>query len=688
MLEAERFRLLDGLCATWLSIQQTQSPEAFQGRGLVVPEAQVTLALSGEIPVEPFEGFLEAFDALREKEASAADALSILLRRLGCSRLGELAVLLAAAPDKNRKYERVFAYLQDDLAEKHATVGLCADLYALVEPVDDAALFALTDRASPLNRFVLVGEGDGLRRRLELRETALLALSGAKHLPASLAAFSSVDDGSQPVVPVIRQAACARAARFLEHFADDVPARTGLLMLCGAEGSGRKFLLRSAAAETGRPVLFLDSRALAALPPDEREEIIDEALSWAFLNRGVPALCHFDFEEYPESERRALALSILRRAAGAVPALAVCCEKPPRLPDEGFQPLQIDLSACTIGEQRALWTAFLARAPLPPAADLDAPALASVYSMTPGQIRLSLDAAETDALSRGETQIGRQAVSQGVRILCRPRLSRLAEPLTSGFGWDDLMLGEEQLCSLRELCDRIRLRWKVNEDWGFDRKLPYRKGVSVCLYGPPGTGKTMTAQVLAREFGLDAYRIDMSRVMDKYIGETEKKLAELFDAARDCNAVLFFDEADALFAKRSEVTDAKDKYANAETAYLLQRMEQHNGVSILATNAVQNFDEAFKRRISFMVNLPMPDEATRRRIWHSVFPPEAPLQDVDLDFFAARFELSGSSIKSIAVASAFLAAAEGTDITRETISRALREEYRKTGRVLMESQLY
>lgn len=685
----ERLRLLDGLCATWLSVQQTQSPEAFQGRGMVVPETQVTLALSGQIPEEPFDGFREAFETLRERERTATDPLSGILRRLGCSMLEEFALLLALAPELNRKYERVFAYLQDDIAEKRATIGLCADLYGLVEPVDEPALYRLADRSSPLCRYLLAGDGDGLRRRLVLRETALLALTGAGYLPESLAGLASVCSGDTPVVPVIRAEECARAARFFSHFSADAAAQTGLLLLVGPEGAGRSFLLRYASAETGRPVLFADCRALALLPQEERAAAVDEIVSWAWLCRGVPAFCHFDFTDQSEPERQALALALLGRAIGALPALALCCERPLRLPAGGtLLPLQIDLPACTIGEQRALWSAFLAEAALPPAEDVDARALASIYSMTPGQIRQALAAAETDTLSRGGSEIGREAVCQGVRVLCRPRLSRLAEPLTTGFGWNDLILSEEQLRPLRELCDRIRWRWKVNEEWGFNKKLPYGKGVSVCLYGPPGTGKTMTAQVLAGEFGLDAYRIDMSRIMDKYIGETEKKLADLFDAARDCNAVLFFDEADVLFSKRSEVTDSKDKYANAETAYLLQRMEQHNGVSILATNAVQNFDEAFKRRISFMINLPIPDEQTRARIWRSVFPADAPLRDVDLDFFASRFELSGSSIKSIAVASAFFAAADGTDITRETISRAVREEYRKTGRVLMESQLY
>ena len=319
--------------------------------------------------------------------------------------------------------------------------------------------------------------------------------------------------------------------------------------------------------------------------------------------------------------------------------------------------------------------------------DIDVQALASTYSMTPGQIRQTLTAAAAEAVSTGNKSISTDNIMSGVRVMCRPRLSGLAEPLKASFTWDDLMLGTDQLRLLHELCGRIKYRFQVNEEWGFNKKLPYGKGVSVCLYGPPGTGKTMTAQVLAREFGLDAYRIDMSRILDKYIGETEKKLAELFDAARDCNAVLFFDEADALFGKRSEVNDSKDKYANAETAYLLQRMEQHNGVSILATNAVQNFDEAFKRRISFMVNIPMPDADIRKKIWHSVFPEEAPLSGVDLDFFAEKYELSGSSIKSVAVSSAFLAAAENSEITKNVIGQALKEEYLKTGRIFSYADL-
>ena len=298
-----------------------------------------------------------------------------------------------------------------------------------------------------------------------------------------------------------------------------------------------------------------------------------------------------------------------------------------------------------------------------------------------------LDLAEADALSRQQICLDWDSITQGVRLACSHGPRGLTEPMELSFTWEDLEVDDLARSQLQELRDRIRCRWQVNEEWGFHKWLPYGKGISVCLYGPPGTGKTMTAQVLAREFGLDAYRVDMSRIMDKNIGETEKKLGELLDAARDSNSILFFDEADALFAKRTG-GDSKDRYANVETAYLLQRMEQHNDISILATNAVNNFDAAFKRRISYMISLPMPDAATRRRLWDKVFPAKAPLGMVDLDWLAERFELTGSSIKNAALHAAYLAAVKERSIGKDDLIKAIQREYQKTGRILMEEDCY
>jgi SpoVK/Ycf46/Vps4 family AAA+-type ATPase len=222
-------------------------------------------------------------------------------------------------------------------------------------------------------------------------------------------------------------------------------------------------------------------------------------------------------------------------------------------------------------------------------------------------------------------------------------------------------------------------------EWGFGRKLSGGKGVNALFAGSSGTGKTMAAEVIANELGLDLYKIDLSSVVSKYIGETEKNLERIFDAAEHADAILFFDEADAIFGKRSEVHDAHDRYANIEVAYLLQRMEQYEGISLLATNLRQNMDEAFVRRLAFIIHFPFPDEESRRRIWTGIWPEEITLdEDVDLGQLARQYKLSGGNIKNVALAAAFLAAPEGGCVTMSHLLQSVRREYQKTGKVLTE----
>ena len=252
--------------------------------------------------------------------------------------------------------------------------------------------------------------------------------------------------------------------------------------------------------------------------------------------------------------------------------------------------------------------------------------------------------------------------------------------------------GEQQKEKESPLASRLRPRTLdeivgqehiIGKDTLLYRAVRADKLSSIILYGPPGTGKPMGAQVLARELHLELYKADLSCVMSKYIGETEKNLGEIFEEVKKSQSILFFDEADALFGKRSEVKDAQDKYANAETAYLLQKMEEYEGIVILATNYMQNFDEAFKRRIRFMIEFPLPDAGRRRQIWQRVYPKETPVsEEVDFDFLADQFELSGSSIKNIAVSAAFRAAAAGTEIEMGQILDCLREEMKKSGKNL------
>jgi hypothetical protein len=275
-------------------------------------------------------------------------------------------------------------------------------------------------------------------------------------------------------------------------------------------------------------------------------------------------------------------------------------------------------------------------------------------------------------------------VAAAVRRLARGHLERLALRVPPRRTWDDLIVHQEQLDQLRELSARYRHRHRVHEEWGF-RAVP-SAGLVAVFAGGSGTGKTLAAEVIAGDLGLDLYKIDLAAVVSKYIGETEKNLDRIFGAASAGNVVLFFDEADALFGKRSEVGDAHDRYANIEVSYLLQRIETYDGLVVLATNLQRNMDQAFLRRIHVAVEFPQPDEEARRAIWALSFPPAAPAHQLDLDFLARQFKLSGGSIRNAAVGAAFLAAGAGEPITMELVALALKRELHKLGRLLTEDE--
>ena len=262
------------------------------------------------------------------------------------------------------------------------------------------------------------------------------------------------------------------------------------------------------------------------------------------------------------------------------------------------------------------------------------------------------------------------------------RLAELAQKLFPPHGWDDLVLDQARLAQLQEICDQVRQRERVLGAWGFGAKLATGRGLSALFTGPPGTGKTMAAGVMANELHLDLYRIDLSQVVSKYIGETEKNLSRIFAEAESSGTVLLFDEADALFGKRTEIGDAHDRYANIETSYLLQRMEEYEGIAILASNLRQNMDEAFLRRLRFVVEFPFPDAAHRRRIWQGHLRGGAPLaDDLDVDLLAERLAVSGGNIRNIVVAAAYLAAASGEPIGMAQLLRAARGEFEKVGKL-------
>jgi SpoVK/Ycf46/Vps4 family AAA+-type ATPase len=332
-----------------------------------------------------------------------------------------------------------------------------------------------------------------------------------------------------------------------------------------------------------------------------------------------------------------------------------------------------------------VWDGALSAAGLrPPAPLLDR--LASGFRLDRDQIRDAVAAARHAMRFHGRVDpadLFAAARARGGHAMAQ--LARKVDPI---YRWPDLVLPPDTIAQLQELCCRATFRHQVLEHWGFGRKLSGGKGITALFTGASGTGKTMAAEVVANELELELYKINLATVVSKYIGETEKNLERIFAAAEGTHAILFFDEADALFGKRSEVRDSHDRYANLEISYLLQKMEEYEGVAILASNLRQNLDEAFLRRLSFSVSFPFPDESSRRRIWSGIWPARLPLDEsADLDYMARAFKLSGGAIRNVALAAAFTAASGGGRVTMGHLLAAIRREYQKLGKRVSQEDL-
>jgi AAA+ superfamily predicted ATPase len=322
------------------------------------------------------------------------------------------------------------------------------------------------------------------------------------------------------------------------------------------------------------------------------------------------------------------------------------------------------------------WTELHARADEPTDAEWDAvfgPAVERTHRLTFDQMH---------RVQRVQAAVGGD-IDAAVRRLASGPLEHLTRRITPTRSWDDIVLSPDRLALLHAVVDRYQHGHTVYDTWGF-APTPSR-GLVALFSGPSGTGKTLAAEIIAGALGLEVFKLDLSSVVSKYIGETEKNLELIFDAASAGNMVLFFDEADSLFGKRSEVKDARDRYANIEVSYLLQRLEAYDGLVVLATNFEKNVDEAFLRRIHVRVGFTLPGVDERVEIWTSNLPPHAPTEGVDVAWLAARFELSGAAIRNAAIQAAFAAAAAGTPITMETAVRGVAAEFRKMGKLVKEA---
>ncbi|KIF77607.1 ATPase, partial [Streptomyces sp. 150FB] len=440
------------------------------------------------------------------------------------------------------------------------------------------------------------------------------------------------------------------------------------------QGGAGTALAASALTLAGRGVLGLDLAKLAEdpTPVEAVRALVREArLTGAGL---VCAPLDALARDRPELLRLLTGAPLPTILVGRVPWDAAWSARPPLL---------LHAPRVEPAVRAALWHEAY-DAPVPP--PLDIGTLLAPFLLTPDQVEgAARSAAQTARLDGGALRP--HHVSQGARAQNAAGLDRLARRIEPAVTWDDLVLPADTHAQLRELTARARFRDQVLGAWGMRPGGGRGRGVSALFAGDSGTGKTMSAEVIAADLGLDLYTVDLATVIDKYVGETEKNLERIFSEAAGVNGVLLFDEADAIFGKRSEVKDAHDRYANVESAYLLQRMESFDGLAILATNLRANLDDAFTRRLDLVVDFPIPDARERHVLWERCLGPLLPRADaLDLDFCAESFELAGGNIRSVAVTAAYLAAESGEPVTMTNLIHAIQREYQKLGRLTLASE--
>jgi hypothetical protein len=687
--------------------------------------AAAQIAYGSEAAADPYRGLhvtLEEMERLLDREPgvptlpmeaeTGSDSLSNLVSKnsplfwlqqtYGLSAFDLEVVAIALAPEIDRRYERLYAYLQDDMTCKRPTVDLAFNLLC----DSGAAKLLRRDRFAPdapllqQNLLHLIPDPNQTRstllaHSLVLDEQIVGLLLGHSGLDPRLAPFCqwvqpAIDLSELLLDPEVQRALSVLVVRYWQRR----PLRLYF------EGVDRTTKLRTAealSAEVNAAMLIVDLARIG----DLRDVDLWLRLLFRTASFENAVLYIHNLDSWQDKEQK-VAYQRLLEAISDYQGIVILAGIPPWVPGaiSGMGIVSVPFSIPDFALRQICWQTELTAAAIAiETAELNT--LVDCFSLTPDQIADTVtaachtadwQAAGTDRSGAVELQIQPPTLNDlytAARAQSGQELKTLAQKIEPRYHLADIVLPTDPKTQLSEICNHVKYRSTVHREWGFDRKLSLGKGLNVLFHGSPGTGKTMAAEALARELQLDLYKIDLSQIVSKYIGETEKNLNRIFAAADNANAILLFDEADALFGKRSEVKDAHDRYANLEVAYLLQKMEEYEGMTILTTNLRQNLDQAFTRRLRFIVGFPFPTEEHRCQIWKCMWPPETPLAtDLDFQLIAQKFELAGGNIRNITLAAAFLAAVDGESVSMHHLSQAIRRELQKMGRLVNEVDFF
>ena len=583
-----------------------------------------------------------------------------------------LAVILAFSVRHDSKAEKAVILLQGDRALRCPDVSMVCALSAyLGENMEKCREELLSESSIKRELFE-----DAPAQQLVLCEQVYSWLCG-------------LDEPREPirrvceVYELLNREPDIRAAEFellsgyiLRHLdsQDDFSGGRLIIELHGAAGSGKRYFSRILAGRAGYGLILIRAGVLLSSFGREWQALLRDVLFLCRINSCIPYL---DLSGCDEDS--AGVLSLCRRLSEEYLLLFAGLEGEERI----FEKLELvtqelSLDKLSPNDSLRFWVLEAERLNVSP--EIDFKELTGKYRLSPGGILNALAQAELERTDGGNGQITLNDIEAAIRKLDKFAGAGFVERIDSPFTWNDLKVDEDVLRKLQLACAHLKYRYAVDKILG--EKYPYGKGTSVLLYGPPGTGKTMAAQVIANDVQMELYRVDLSQISSKYIGETEKNLEKVFREAERSNVILFFDEADSLFSKRTEVKDSNDKYANQETSYILQRIEFYEGMVILATNLAQNFDSAFMRRITLAVKISFPDESARCQIWESILSnAKLNISENTVSGLAKQFELSGSNIKSAVRNAAFIAMSAGEPMGIKHIIKAVKLEYEKLGKI-------
>lgn len=631
----------------------------------------------------------EALSHIESRQDNTSKDVFLPIRNIvetfNLDKIALVAILLAYLSHTERGYERVYGFLQDDIEAVEPTLGLvCSLILRDFSGFSDTDIIGLLSDASGLFGSIFMAEGIDyiypFRTRLILTKAALAYINGDDLLTDYCTKYSY---GLINIYDVNKEPEFfAKETKLLSELIkrnDEITC----LYIESDDGNAVIHIAAKAAAKQGKRLAVIS--ALDVWKAEE-EVLSDIKAMLSFYGRMDDII--FLINKVTDAIVRDKVSSDILKELIAIeclsPILITGSNKAPKEFKNGVVTgtpvLHITFAAPDVNIRTAIWNYYIKEAGLSKEKELRLDDIADCYEAGYSDIRTAVSQARLNMLSGGIKKLNKDTLTDTLKEIGTVNFDGLAKEVRTVYTWEDLCIGEGEVRILRTACDRYKIKNRIGEQWGISKKNAYGNGVSVLLYGPPGTGKTMSAQVIAREIGLPLYRVDTSQLFSKYIGETQKNLNAVFDEAEKSNVILFFDEADALFSKRTEVENSNDRHANQEIAFLLQRIEEYKGMSILATNFYSGFDKAFVRRITYACRLEQPDYETRLALWKNTLPNEVPEdKGIDYEFLAKNFELTGSNIKAILLSAAYMAGAQEGELTMAYIVRAMKYEFDKLG---------